>query len=300
MVTGMRTISAIGNFDGVHVGHQQLLARVGDFARAHDARPGAVVFDPHPRRYFRPDDPPFLITTAEDRNVLLKAAGAAVVASLTFDAALASLTPQAFVDDVLKGALGLAGVAVGSEFRFGAGRAGDAQTLKALCAANAMETLIIEPERTPGPERKIGSSAIREAIAAGEMTRAAAMLGRRWSVAGVVGEGARLGRTIGFATANLSLGEVIEPRRGVYAVRVEVDGATHAGVANFGRKPTVGSDAALLEAHLFDFDGDLYGRPIRVEFIDFIRDEKKFDGLDALKTQIGRDSETARSIISQL
>ena len=294
----MRTFSAIGNFDGVHIGHQQLLARTGAFARAHDARPGAVVFDPHPRRFFRPDDPPFLITTAEDRNGLLQAAGAAVVDALAFDAALAALTPQAFVADVLKGALGLAGVAVGSEFRFGAGRAGDAEMLKALCAANDMHALIIEPEAAPGPERKIGSSAIREAIAAGEMARAAAMLGRRWSVGGVVVEGARLGRTIGFATANLSLGELIEPRRGVYAVRVDVGGAVYKGVANFGRKPTVGSDAALLEAHLFDFNGDLYGRNIKVEFIEFIRDEKKFDGLDALKAQIARDCDTVRAIIS--
>ncbi|MFN0024320.1 MAG: riboflavin biosynthesis protein RibF [Parvularculaceae bacterium] len=288
-------VAAIGNFDGVHRGHTFLLERTIAFAASLGARPAAVVFDPHPRRYFRPDDPPFLITAPEMRNALIVQAGAAAVLPLAFDRGLASLSPEAFVRDVLKGHLGLAGVVTGADFRFGAGRAGNAAGLAALCEAHGLRPLIVEPLADQQHTEKIGSTAIREALLTGAVDRASLMLGRPWRVEGVVEQGRQIGRTLGFATANLTLGDLIEPRRAVYAVRAIVDGAVIDGVANFGRKPTVGAASPLLEVHLFDFSGDLYGRVIGVDFIAFLRDERKFDGLDALKAQIAADCHAAKA-----
>ncbi len=299
MVSRAGIIAAIGNFDGVHRGHRRLIAETIAFARAMNAAAGAVVFDPHPRRYFRPDDPPFLLTTARQRDALLKEAGAAQVFSLAFDKALASLTPEAFVADVLKGRLGLAGVVTGTEFRFGKGRSGDAEGLKSLCEAAGMKALLVTPAPEAAGGDKVSSSAIRALIEAGEMRAAADLLGRTWVVEGPVIAGQKLGRTLGFPTANMTLGEIVAPRKGVYAVEAVVDGGLIAGVANYGRKPTVGAPAPLLETHLFDFDGDLYGREIEVRFIDFIRDEQKFDGLDALRAQIAKDSARAREILAR-
>ena len=294
-----RYAAAIGNFDGVHRGHRFLLEQTIAFAASIGAEPAAVVFDPHPRRYFRPDDPPFLITTPETRNALLREAGAAAVISLTFDKALASLAPDAFVRGVLKDRFNLAGAVTGRDFRFGAGRAGDAASLAALCEAHAIKPLIVDPLADRQHTEKIGSTAVREAILTGAMDRAAAMLGRSWRVDGPVERGRQIGRTLGFPTANLTLGDLIEPRRAVYAVRALVDERRHDGVANFGRKPTVGDVAPLLEVHLFDFSGDLYGKRIGVEFIAFLRDERKFDGLDALKAQIAADCAEAKKKLSE-
>ncbi|MFN3959809.1 MAG: bifunctional riboflavin kinase/FAD synthetase [Parvularculaceae bacterium] len=291
--------AAIGNFDGVHRGHRFLLERTIAFADALGADPAAVVFDPHPRRYFRPDDPPFLITTSRTRDRLLKKSGAGRVFSLTFDKALASLSPEAFVRDILKTRLGLAGVATGKDFRFGAGRAGDVASLAVLCEKHGLRALIVDPLSDQQHSQKIGSTAIREAILSGAVDRAAAMLGRPWRVDGVVERGRQIGRSLGFPTANLTLGDLIEPRRAVYAVRAIVDNRRHDGVANFGHKPTVGDVAPLLEVHLFDFSGDLYGKTIGVEFVAFLRDERKFDSLDALKAQIATDCLDAQKKLSE-
>ena len=291
-------VAAIGNFDGVHRGHQQLLQKTVEFARKLQGFPAALVFEPHPRRYFRPDDPPFLLTSPARRDALLRAHGAEEVITLQFDAGLASMTPEAFVHDILKTKLDLSGVVAGTEFRFGKERAGDAQSLKTLAAAAGVETLLARPAPAAAPGGKVGSSAIRAALRDGDVRAAAEMLGRPWSVEGEVVAGQRLGRTLGFPTANMALGALIEPRRGVYAVEAAFGGAILPGVANFGRKPTVGAPAALLETYIFDFDGDLYGRTIDVALIDFIRDERKFDGLEALKAQIGADCEAARHLLA--
>lgn len=293
MVTGPPRYAAIGNFDGVHRGHQALLAATSAAAGRIGAAPGAVVFEPHPRRYFRPNDPPFLLTTPARRADLLAAHGAAYVSVLPFTAQLVATSPEDFVVRVLKEDLGLAGAAVGADFRFGKARAGDADALRRLGAAAGLDVTIVPPLMDGG--EKFGSSAVRDALVAGDVRRAAAMLGRPWSADGVVEAGRKLGRTIGFATANFSLGDLLEPRRGVYAVRAAIDGAAYDAIANFGRRPTVGEGAPLLETHIFDFAGDLYGRRLVVDFIDFIRDERKFDSLDALKAQIADDCDVARA-----
>lgn len=297
MVTAAKRYAAIGNFDGVHRGHQFLLSEMIAAADGAGAEPGAIVFEPHPRRFFRPADPPFLLTTRARRAALLAEAGARFVTELPFDAGLVATSPEAFVRGIVKTRLGLAGVAVGSEFRFGSGRAGDAASLKRLCDGEGLHCAIIRP-LMDGAE-KFGSTAVRAALQRGEARAAADMLGRPWEVEGPVAEGRRMGRTIGFATANLTLGPLIEPRPGVYAVRVFVRGSAYQGVANFGRRPTFGESAPLLETHLFDFAGDLYGEIMRVEFIEFLRDERKFEGVDALKAQIASDCAAARRALSR-
>jgi riboflavin kinase / FMN adenylyltransferase len=298
MVDGASVIAAIGNFDGVHLGHQHLLGEAARFAAAHDARLGVVLFEPHPRRYFRPDDAPFLLTGPAQRDALLRSYGATEIFTLTFDKALASLTPDAFIHLVLKQKLGLGGIVAGADFRFGAGRVGDSEALLTIGAEAGLKVKIVDLLPQPADGAKFGSSAVRAALRDGDMARAQVLLGRPWAVRGVVAQGEQRGRTLGFPTANMTLGEIIEPRRGVYATRARVDGAVHDAVSNFGRRPTVGSEAPLLETHLLDFDGDLYGREIEVDFIDFIRDEVKFDGLDALKAQIAKDSVKARALLA--
>ncbi|GAB4532030.1 MAG: bifunctional riboflavin kinase/FAD synthetase [Amphiplicatus sp.] len=293
-------LAAIGNFDGVHRGHQFLIAETALLAARAGAPAGVVVFDPHPRRFFRPDDPPFLLTAPEKRDALLKEAGAEVVHSVRFDAALAAMSPEEFVRIVLRGDLGLVGVVAGAEFRFGKGRAGDARALRDLCAAHGMTAHIVAPLAQEGAGEKIGSSAIRAAIEGGDMRAAADMLGRLWSVEGVVSPGQRLGRSLGFPTANFSLGEIIAPRRGVYATRARLDGRVYDAVSNFGRRPTLGDGPPLIETHLFGFSGDLYGRRLEIAFADFIRDERRFDGLDALKAQIAADCDEARRRLAAL
>ncbi len=298
MVNGAGAIAAIGNFDGVHLGHQHLLHETAGFARSHGARPGAVLFEPHPRRYFRPDDPPFLLTTPKQRDALLRAHGAEEIFVLKFDKALASLTPEAFIRDVLKDRLGLAGIVAGADFRFGAGRAGNGEILQAVGAEAGLKVKLVSLLAGNSGTDKFGSSAVRAALREGDTARAAAILGRPWAVLGRVVEGQKLGRTLGFPTANMTLGEIIEPRKGVYATRASIDGVTYDAVSNFGRRPTVGSTEPLLETHLFDFEDDLYGKEVEVAFVGFIRDERKFDGLDALKAQIDKDCHQARAMLA--
>lgn len=292
-------IAAVGNFDGVHRGHQFLLDETAKFAQSFGAEPGVVLFDPHPRRYFRPNDPPFLLTTPKHRDALLRRYGAKEVYALTFDETLATMPPGNFIEDVLKKQLGLAGVVAGADFRFGAGRAGDGEMLKERGEELGLKVKLVDVISNGSGADKFGSSDVRKALLEGDVQRAAEILGRPWSVVATVEEGRKLGRTIGFPTANMMLGEIIAPRQGVYACRATVDGKTYDAVSNFGRRPTVGADAPLLETNFFDFDSDLYGREIEVEFIAFLREEKKFNGLEELSAQIALDCKQAKEILSQ-
>ena len=297
MVMGQGPFAAIGNFDGVHLGHQFLLSETKRFAQERGVRTGVVVFEPHPHLFFRPDDPPFLLTSYETRRRLLSSHGAEEVISLTFDRELASLSPAEFVKDVLKDRLNLTGIVVGAEFRFGKGRAGDVDALKIHCAEHNIDARVVEPLASSASAGKIGSSSVREALRRGDVREASSMLGRSWKIFGIVQEGRRLGRTIGFPTANLYLDGLVHPRYGVYAVNVECNGERYSGVANFGRRPTVGSDKPLLEVHIIGFSSDVYDTRISVEFIEFIRPEKKFENVDALTEQIALDRKRASEIL---
>ncbi|NNE40234.1 MAG: bifunctional riboflavin kinase/FAD synthetase [Marinicaulis sp.] len=297
MVNESKRIAAIGNFDGVHLGHQHLLAEAAALAAQLGADQGVVLFEPHPQRFFQPNGPPFLITLSDQRNELLRASGAKFVEALAFDGALASLSPQEFVQGILVERLGLSGVLTGVDFRFGKARAGDIDALKTLGREAGLEVRAASLLERPDTE-KFGSSGIRLALRAGNVREAAEQLGRSWSVRREVIDGQKLGRTIGYPTANMTLGALIEPRHGIYATRAIFDGKARDAVSSFGRRPTVSDGEPLLETYIFEFDGDLYGRAIEIEFVEFIRDEEKFDGLETLKAAIADDCEKARAILS--
>lgn len=284
---------ALGNFDGVHAGHQAVIASAGAVAEQNGAALGVAVFEPHPRRFFKPDTPPFRLQNARQRARALSEVGVQEVFEIGFDAALAGSTDREFAERVLRDLLGVTHVSVGADFRFGKGRSGDAVSLAALGAELGFTVDAVAPV---GGANKVSSSGIREAIARGDMAEARAQLTRPWAIEGEVLRGFERGRTLGMPTANVALGEYVRPRLGVYAVRVDIgDGPWMPGVASVGVNPTVGAlPEPLLEAHLFDFSGDLYGRTIEVEIIAFLRDEAKFDSLGELKRQMTQDVIDAR------
>ena len=303
-------IAAIGNFDGVHLGHRAVIGEAVTRARA-AGRPAAVVtFEPHPRRFFKPDLPPFLLASARMKVAALRGCGVDLCFVLRFDAALAAMPAQAFVKDVLVDGLGLAGVVAGYDFVFGKARGGTPETLVAEMRKAGRDAFIVAPAIDAAAAREAGievepdafvysSTGAREALKAGDPKGAARILGRPFAIDGRVRKGDRRGRTIGFPTANLDLDGYMPPKLGVYAVRVHGarEGAVP-GVANLGVRPTLGGDPApRLEAHLFDFAGDLYGKRLIVELIDFLREERKFAGLDELKAQIAKDAGAARAAL---
>jgi len=283
---------AIGNFDGVHKGHQALLQH----ARALGGKLGVLVFEPHPQEFFRPDTPRFRLTPFRAKARLLEQHGVSLLFALHFDADFASLSADEFITRVLVQGLGVRHVIVGEDFCFGKGRKGNLALLQQRGAELGFDVTTFELVGEGGAS-KISSTSIREALRDGKPDVAAALLGHPWTVEGRVEGGDRRGRTIGFPTANVSLEGYLEPALGVYAVRVEVGGRKYGGVANFGRRPTFDKKDVLLEVHIFDFEGDIYGQPIVVSFISFLRPEMKFSGLDALKAQIAGDSEMARSLL---
>jgi len=289
-------IVALGNFDGFHRGHQAVVGRAVTRARA-EGRPAIVAtFDPHPMRYFKPDTPAFRLTTLDQRQRLFAEAGADAMLVFGFDAALAGLSAREFADQRLIGLIGAGGVVTGADFTFGKGRDGDVTVLAALGKVLGFSTDTIQPI-TDGGET-ISSSRIRDALQSGKPREAAALLTRPFAIQGVVEPGAKLGRELGFPTANLSLGNYLRPRYGIYAVRGHLpDGRTVDGVANLGIRPSFDPPVELLEPYFFDFSGDLYGQTIEVELIEFLRDEAKFDSLDALKAQIAADCEAAKAAL---
>jgi len=286
---------ALGNFDGLHAGHRAVMeaARLAGHGKF-----SVATFEPPPRAYFRPGDPPFRIFRPERRNAAILAAGASTVFELPFNGEMAAMTDEGFVRHVLVDGLGATHVSVGFDFRFGRGRMGHAQRLSSLGRALGFGVTIVE--EVEGHGAKASSTAIRQALMAGEPELAAKMLGSPWVADGVVESGERNGRKLGFPTANLQLGELIHPTYGVYAVRARIEGETgwRAGVANFGRTPTTGLRDPLLETHIFDFAGDIYGKRIEVQLVVYLRPEKKFDSLDLMVEQMHTDSAEARAILA--
>ncbi|MQX36484.1 bifunctional riboflavin kinase/FAD synthetase [Roseospira navarrensis] len=294
---------ALGNFDGVHRGHQAVIQATRDAAAAlpGDAPVGVMTFEPHPRRVFQPDLPPFALSTLRTKARRIEAIGADFLYVQHFDAAFASHAAEWFVETVLVQGLGVRHVVIGEDYHFGRGRGGNAALLKRMADSLAFGVTTVPPVHGPDG-RVLSSTRARQAIREGRVADAAAVLGHPWEVEGRVEHGDARGRTIGFPTANLTLGEYIEPAAGVYAVRAGVDAGADTvwldGVANYGRRPTFEAAHPLLEVHLFDFSGDLYGQHLRVQLIGHLRPERKFNGLEALKAQIAADAQAARQMLS--
>jgi riboflavin kinase/FMN adenylyltransferase len=287
---------ALGNFDGVHRGHQVVLNAALDWASRKDIAPAVAVFDPHPRRYFQPDAPPFRLMDDRQQTDALEAMGFARAHVIPFDTSLADMMPREFAEIVLSGWANVGHVFVGADFEFGKNRSGDVAILAGIGEQLGFGVTGLGLE-SAGDE-KISSSRIRACLADGDVTDAAALLGRPWAVRGEIETGEQRGRTIGFPTANIALGDYCRPKFGVYAVRVRLDGETLPGVANVGLRPTVGGSVERLEVHLFDFVRDIYGKTVEVAFIDFLRPEQKFNGLDELKAQIAQDAAAARAVLA--
>jgi riboflavin kinase/FMN adenylyltransferase len=283
---------ALGNFDGVHLGHAAVIRA------AHAARPdlpvAALTFEPHPREHFRPDDPPFRLTLLPSKAAALGTLGVSVVYALSFGAALAAMPADAFVEEVLHGGIGARHLACGGDFAFGHRRGGDVAFLTTEAERRGIGLSVVQP--VADEDGPISSTRIRRVLQDGYPERASRKLGRDWEVRGEVFHGDRLGRELGWPTANILLGRHLEPARGVYAVTVSLaDGAVVPGVANVGRRPTLGGDPVTrLEVHLFDWSGDLYGQEIGVRLHAFLRPDARFDGLAELKAAIAADAAEAR------
>ncbi len=291
-------IVALGNFDGFHTGHQVVAGRAIALAKARRVPALIATFDPHPVRHFRPDAPPFRLTTLDQRQLLFAEAGADAMVVFGFGPTLANVTAEAFVADWLGGHLGASGVVTGQDFTFGKGRGGNGAALRERGAALGMSVDAVAPV-TDG-DGPISSSRIRDALKAGDCAIAARLLTRPFTVEGIVQHGDKNGRLLGYPTANLDMGSYLRPRYGVYAVRGRLaDGRVVDGAANLGIRPQFEPPKELLEPYFFDFSGDLYGQMLSVEFHGFIRTEARFDSLDALKDQMARDCDTARAMLAQ-
>lgn len=297
-------IGVLGNFDGFHRGHQVVVGEAGRLARKLKKPLMVVMTEPHPRTFFNPDAEPFRLTPFRERLALLETFGVDIAVVLHFDKALSNLSPGTFAEDILKNGLGLSHVVVGYDYRFGKGRTGDVNVLRELAGKFNFGLSEISPVPI-GVEGAAGlpysSTLVRAALKDRKPRKAAAFLGHWWTINGKIMDGEKRGRKIGFPTANIEIQDSIVPGYGVYAVRALVEGAGNKlfnGVANIGVRPTFGENKLLLEAHLFDFDGDHYGRHIRLHFIGGIRPEKKFDNLEDLKVQIAQDCRAAGILLA--
>jgi riboflavin kinase/FMN adenylyltransferase len=290
-------IVALGNFDGFHLGHQAVVGRAIARARA-EGRPALVAtFDPHPMRFFRPDSDWFRLTTLDQREELVRAAGADAMLVFGFDAALAGLSAEEFVTTRLVREIGVGGVVTGEDFTFGKGRSGSVAQLAELGRAHGFSVDTVAPVTLDG--EVVSSSRIRALLQAGNPSGAARLLTRPFAIRGIVEHGDKRGRELGYPTANLSLMNYVRPAYGIYAVRGRVpDGRTLGGAASLGIRPTFDPPKELLEPFFFDFSGDLYGQTLDVELIEFLRPEAKFDDLDALVAQMEADCAEARRALS--
>jgi riboflavin kinase/FMN adenylyltransferase len=294
------SVVAIGNFDGLHLGHQAVITETRRAAQRIGAPVAVLTFEPHPRSFFRPDDPPFRLTPLRLKARVIEQLGVDLLFVVRFDRDFAAFTAERFIDQVIDRGLGARHVVTGYDFVFGHNRSGNAALLERLAAAHRYYYTAVSPVAADSGEI-YSSTQIRRYLEEGKPLRAARLLGRAWEIEGRVETGKQLGRTIGFPTANIRLADFLQPAKGVYAVRAGIDRGADTlwsdGVANFGSRPTVDGKSVWLEVHLFDFVGDLYGKHLRVQFVDFLRPEQKFPSFDALKAQILQDGEQARLLL---
>ena len=288
---------ALGNFDGVHRGHQQVIAQAARAARELGAPLGVISFEPHPRRWFRPGDPAFKLMTVDQQAHALDDLGVERFHVLPFDDEMAHLSDEDFARRVLAEGLGARHVAAGFDITFGHGRTGDPEALRRYGERFGFGVSIAEPFEAAGG--KVSSSAVREALRDGHPERAAELLGRPFAVEGVVVHGDKLGRTLGWPTANVLLHDYVQPAHGVYAMRSRLpDGRAVAGVGYVGDRPTVNGSGTRLEVSLFDFDEDLYGQTLETDLVAWLRGDAKFDSLEEMIGQMERDADRARAILA--
>jgi riboflavin kinase/FMN adenylyltransferase len=290
-------VLVLGNFDGVHRGHAELAREAVELARQRGRRPAALTFEPHPRSVFRPEEPVFRLTSPSVKAELLGGLGLPLTFVLPFNRDIAAIRAEAFIDDLLLGRLGAAGLVCGYDFHFGQGRAGSPEMLRERCEKEGIPVIVVPPFAWAG--EAVSSTLIRTALEQGDVARAAAMIGRPWFARGVVAHGDKRGRELGYPTANLHLPRDCRLKYGIYAVRMKIDGIWHDGVASFGSRPTFDDGAPRLETFVFDFSGDLYGQQVDVAFVSWLRGEAKFDSLPALITQMDEDSARARDILAR-
>jgi riboflavin kinase/FMN adenylyltransferase len=290
-------VVAIGNFDGVHRGHRAVIRAALTRARELGRKAAALTFTPHPRLFLRPQESLFQLSSERDKLRLLAATGLDGAVVMHFDAALAATPAEDFVTKILAGALGIGGAAIGFDFHFGKNRTGSPSFLAEQGARLGFAVDVAPPLEDEG--RPVSSGAVRAALAAGRVVEAAELLGAPWFVSGEVIHGDKRGRELGFPTANLKLSPACGLKHGIYAVRIDVSGKRHDGVASFGRRPMFDDGAPLLEVFLFDFDGDLYGEPIDVAFIGWIRHEQKFESIETLKRHMAADVAQARDALKR-
>jgi len=297
-------VVALGNFDGVHRGHQALIGEARRMAEERGSPFGVIAFEPHPQEFFRPQSESFRLTPFRTKARLIAELGADAMFALSFDAEMAQKQAHEFVLDVLVDGLGVGAIVVGQDFQFGKARTGNITSLSYMGEQEGFGVTVFDPVTAEGHE-KISSTRIREALKQGRPEEAADLLGHFWSVEARVDHGDKRGRTIGFPTANMRIDDFLRPAYGVYAVRATVieddkPVGRYSGVANFGIRPMYRIETPLLETYLFDFDGDLYGKHLSVELIHYIRPEAKLDGLEALKVQIAKDSDAARKALAKI
>ena len=289
-------VIAIGNFDGVHRGHQALIEAAVVEAKRRKAKSGAMVFEPHPREFFQPNEPHFHLTPLNEKLRLLRAKGLDLTVVLPFDAALAGLSAEHFIERVLVAGLGVSHVVIGYDFFFGKGRTGSPETMRAAGAEMGFGVTVIAPVAEAG--EVFSSSAVRLKLAQGDVKAAAHDLGHCWRVSGKVVGGAKRGTGLGFPTANVPMPKGTALGHGIYAVRAHVGREHHDAAAYLGTRPTFDDGKPVLEVFLLDYDGDLYGREIDVEFVDFIRADRRFETIEALKEQMAKDVARVRQVLA--
>ncbi len=300
---GRGAVAAIGNFDGVHLGHGQLLAKARALADEKKRPLAVVTFDPHPRRFFFPAGEPFLLMNLEQKKRALAALGVDFIFIVPFDANVAGLPPDAFIADILARKIGLCGAVVGENFVFGRGRSGTAKTLEEKGDASCIDVRIM-PLAGGSDGAACSSSKIRDFLRAADMEGARKFLGRPWEIEGIVLHGDKRGRTLGFPTANQNLGDYVRPRFGIYAAQARVEDGSEdkwrPAVVSLGIRPMFKQPQPIVETHIFDFDSDIYGKNMCVRPLKFLRPEGHYDTLQALQEQMVRDCQAARAVLKSL
>lgn len=294
-------VVAIGNFDGVHRGHRVVINAAGEIARATGKPLGVLTFEPHPTRIFRPDAPPFRLSSLRTKAHQMELLGVDCLYVMQFHRAFAEIPAENFVIDLLVSGLGVSHVVVGEDFNFGHKRQGDVALLRELARRFDFKITRVFTQREPDGT-VIASRRIRQLLIDGKPAEAAKLLGRYWELGGRVEHGDAVGRTLGFPTANLPLGDYQRPKAGIYAIKAGIDEGAQTvwrdGVASLGWRPTFAGKDLRFEAHVFDFSGDLYGKQLRVALIEYLREEQKFDGVDALVAQMNKDAAQARAVLA--